>query len=38
MEEDIRYFIENLLESDESSLNIIRTERMNYHGVMLADT
>lgn len=38
MQEDIIHFIENLLESDESSLNIIQAERMNYHGVMLADT
>jgi thiol-disulfide isomerase/thioredoxin len=38
MQEDIKHFIEHLLESDESPINIIRAERMNYHGVMLADT
>jgi hypothetical protein len=38
MQEDFTHFIESLIENDESTLKIIPAERMNYHGVMLADT
>ncbi len=38
MQEDITHFIDNLMDIEEYSHTNIRNERMDYHGVMLADT